>query len=128
MLVSGMGGTSHSTRTLHIYHLHPNLLIISRGSNGNIDAAAATIASGHAQVKVFDLNKVPDRGYDYAMDGGTLAWGVRNEVGVTSDIHGNIWGVMNGADDLERNGTDISMDNPAEELHHCKTLACCTES
>ena len=119
LIVSGMGGTSHSTRTLHISPLHPNLLIITRGSDGNIDPSAATTSSGHSQVKVFDLNHVPEGGYTYANDGGILGYGVRNEVGVTSDSQGHIWGVMNSADDLERNGTTISKDNPAEELNYC---------
>jgi glucose/arabinose dehydrogenase len=119
LIVAGMGGTTHSTRTLHISPLHPNLLIISRGSDGNIDASAATTTSGHSQVKVFDLSHVPDGGYQYASDGGILAYGVRNEVGVTSDLYGHVWGVENSADNLERNGTSISKDNPAEELHSC---------
>jgi len=119
LLVTNMGGTTHSTRTLHVPPLHPNLLVISRGSDGNIDPSAATTASGHSQVKAFDLDNVPSGGYDYSSDGGILAYGVRNEVGVTSDLAGHVWGVMNSADDLERNGTDISMDNPAEELHYC---------
>jgi glucose/arabinose dehydrogenase len=119
IIVAGMGGTTHSTRTLHISPLHPNLLVISRGSDGNIDASAASVTSGHSQVKVFDLTNIPSGGYDYASDGGILAFGVRNEVGVTSDAMGHIWGVMNSADDLTRNGTDIVTDNPAEELHYC---------
>jgi glucose/arabinose dehydrogenase len=119
LIVTGMGGTSHSTRTLHISPLHPNLLIVSRGSDGNIDASAATTTSGHSQVKVFDLGKVPDGGYQYASDGGILAYGVRNEVGVTTDLYGHVWGVENSADELERNGTSISKDNPAEELNSC---------
>jgi glucose/arabinose dehydrogenase len=119
LLVTNMSGTTHSTRTLHIPPLHSNLLLISRGSDGNIDPTAATTTSGHSQVKAFDLDHVPSGGYDYSSEGGILAYGVRNEVGVTSDLAGHIWGVMNSADDLERNGKDISMDNPAEELHYC---------
>lgn len=122
LLVRNMGGTTHSTRTLHISPSRPNLLVISRGSDGNLDASAASISSGHSQVKVFDLNQVPSGGYDYTIDGGLLAYGVRNEVGITSDWRGDIWGVMNSADDLDRNGTDISKDNPAEELHYCSSL------
>ena len=123
IIVTGMGGTTHSTRTLHIPPLHPNLLVVSRGSDGNIDASAADIASGHSQVKVFDLNHVPSGGYDYTSEGAVLGFGVRNEVGVTSDLNGRVWGVMNSADDLTRNGTDISKDNPAEELHYCTPLS-----
>jgi glucose/arabinose dehydrogenase len=119
IVVTNMSGTTHSTRTLHISPLYPNLLVISRGSDGNIDPSAASISSGHSQVKVFDLNHVPTGGYEYTTTGGVLAFGVRNEVGVTSDLNGHIWGVMNSADDLTRNGTDIVKDNPAEELHDC---------
>lgn len=85
LLVTNMGDTTHSTRTLHIPPLHPNLLVISRGSDGNIDPSAATTTSGHAQVKAFDLDHVPNGGYDYSTEGGILAYGVRNEVGVTSE-------------------------------------------
>jgi hypothetical protein len=99
--------------------LHPNLLIISRGSDGNLDDRAAITGSGHSQVKVFDLSHVPQGGYDYGKDGGILGYGIRNEVGVTSDWQGHVWGVLNSADDLERNGKVISKDNPAEELNYC---------
>jgi glucose/arabinose dehydrogenase len=119
LIVTGMGGTTHSTRTLQISPLHPNLLLISRGSDGNIDLSAASITSGHSQVKVFDLEKIPEGGYDYTSDGDVMAYGVRNEVGITSDSAGHIWGVENSADQLERNGTTISTDNPAEKLNYC---------
>jgi len=118
-IVTGMGETSHSTRTLHIPPLHPNLLVVTRGSNGNIDPSAATPDSGHSQAKVFDLTTIPEGGHDFNTGGGILAYGVRNEVGITSDANGHIWGVMNSADQLQRNGTTISNDNPAEELHYC---------
>jgi len=119
IIVTNMSGTSHSTRTLHIPPLHQNLLVVSRGSNGNLDTSAASISSGHSQVKVFDLTKVPSGGYDYTSEGGLLGFGVRNEVAITSDATGRVWGVLNSADDLARNGTDISHENPAEELHNC---------
>jgi hypothetical protein len=121
LIVSGMGDTTHSTRTLQISPMHPNLLAVSRGSDGNIDPSAASITSGHSQVKVFDLNKIPDGGYDYTADGGVMAYGVRNEVGITTDSNGHLWGVENSADNLERNGTTISKDNPAEKLNYCKS-------
>jgi glucose/arabinose dehydrogenase len=119
LIVSGMGNTTHSTRTLQISPLHPNLLVVSRGSDGNIDPSAASITSGHSQVKVFDLNKIPDGGYDHTADGRVMAYGVRNDVGITTDSNGHLWGVENSADNLERNGTSISKDNPAEKLNYC---------
>jgi len=117
-----MGNTSHTTRTLHISPLRPNLLLVSRGSNGNIDPSAVATTSGHSQVKVFDLNRVPHGGYDYTVDGEILAYGVRNEVGITTDSTGHAWGVLNSADDVLRNGTNISKDNPAEELDFCTLI------
>jgi glucose/arabinose dehydrogenase len=122
VIVTGMGGTTHSTRTLHVSPLHTNLLVVSRGSDGNIDDSAAAITSGHSQVKVFDLDKVPTGGYDYTNDGAVMGYGVRNEVGITSDLQGHIWGVENSADNMQRNTTTISKDNPAENLNYCTSL------
>ena len=63
VVISGMGN-SFDSHTTYI-PLHPNLLIISRGSDGNVDISAASQEPGHAQVTTFDLNNVPDGGYDY---------------------------------------------------------------
>jgi hypothetical protein len=48
-----------------------------------------------------------------------FADGLCNEVGLAFDKHGVLWGVENGADQLERSdlGEDIHNDNPAEELN-----------
>jgi glucose/arabinose dehydrogenase len=119
LLVSGMNNPDHSTRTLQISPLNPNLLIVSRGSNQNIDLEAGDIDTGRSQVKVFNLSSVPEGGYDFTTHGEVISWGVRNEVGLTNDRQGNIWGVLNGADQLDFNGVDVSKDNPAEELHYC---------
>jgi hypothetical protein len=43
---------------------------------------------------------------------------LRNEVGLRADEKGNLWGVENGMDDLNRPdfGGDIHLGNPGEEL------------
>jgi glucose/arabinose dehydrogenase len=48
-----------------------------------------------------------------------FADGLRNEVGLTFDPQGRLWGVENGSDDLSRAdlGGDIHNDNPAEEMN-----------
>ena len=122
-LVHGMDNTDHTSRTLFLSRRHPNLLIVSRGSNDNLDMESADSAQGRAAVKVFDLNAVPNGGYDYASQGVFLAYGARNEVGIAEDPSGQIWGVENSSDDLQRTKgeqvTDIHQDNPGEKLHNC---------
>lgn len=48
-----------------------------------------------------------------------FADGLRNEVGLAFDRHGRLWGVENGADQLNRPdlGGDIHNANPAEEMN-----------
>lgn len=61
---------------------------------------------------------IPDGGIAFA-DGEVFADGLRNEVGLTFDAFGVLWGVENGADNLYREdlGGDIHKDNPGEELN-----------
>ncbi|KZV93096.1 soluble quino protein glucose dehydrogenase [Exidia glandulosa HHB12029] len=116
-IVTGMDN-GHVTRTLLVSKKHPNLLIVSRGSLGNLDASAS---SAHASVKVFDWKKVGSKAYDYVKNGKVLAYGVRNEVGIMEDKAGRVYGVENSADNLVRveNGqtTDVHLDNPGEKLN-----------
>jgi hypothetical protein len=44
--------------------------------------------------------------------------GLRNEVGLRADAKGNLWGVENGMDNLNRPdlGGDIHLGNPSEEV------------
>lgn len=123
-VVTGMD-SGHITRTLLVSKKHPHLLIVSRGSLGNLDATATP---AHASIKVFDWTKTPSsgKGYDYVSDGSVLAYGVRNEVGVMEDAAGHVWGVENSADNLVRieNGktTDVHLNNPGEKLNYCASL------
>jgi glucose/arabinose dehydrogenase len=85
-IITGMvNGGSHLTRTLEINAANPNLLVVSHGSNANIDTGAADPKTGRAIIKVFDLTKIPSGGYKYASDGYLAGYGQRNEVGMCWD-------------------------------------------
>jgi glucose/arabinose dehydrogenase len=93
------------------------MLAIARGSVSNIDFEAASLSSGHSQVRAFNLNNRTGA-YDYTSDGLRLGWGLRNEVGLAEHPgSGGIWGVENSADQQTRMGVDIHQNNPAEELN-----------
>ncbi|KAH8595286.1 hypothetical protein B0O99DRAFT_652353 [Bisporella sp. PMI_857] len=122
-VVTGMySGGSHLTRTLLIAPQNPNLLVVSHGSNSNIDNASINPATGRAIIKTFDLNSIPSGGYNYPSTGWVTGYGLRNEVAMTFDGNNMLWGVENSGDDLTRvvNGQskDIHQNNPAEELNY----------
>jgi glucose/arabinose dehydrogenase len=118
-LVGAMSGSDHVTRTLLLSQKVNDTLIISRGSDSNIDPAAADITSGHSQIRAFNVgNLTRNQNYTYASDGLRLGWGLRNSVGVAEHpITGGIWSVENSADNVERNSENIREDNPGEELN-----------
>ncbi|KAI2464285.1 hypothetical protein F4781DRAFT_436599 [Annulohypoxylon bovei var. microspora] len=126
-IISGMATTDHVTRTLIIPPHRPDLLVVSHGSNSNLDYAATDPSRARAIVKVFDVMKVPDGGYNYAKDGWNAGYGLRNDVGLVFDGNNMLWGVENSADQLTReiNGvsTDIHTDNPAEKLNFLGDVA-----
>ncbi|KAK7747312.1 hypothetical protein SLS53_001565 [Cytospora paraplurivora] len=114
----------HVTRTLLLSRKSPNTLLVSRGSSENMDPAALQIASGHSQVRAFDINDLPSddggraRPYNYPSEGRLLGWGLRNDVGVAEHpVTGAIYSVENSADELYRYGYDIHEDNPGEEMN-----------
>jgi len=117
-----MNNGGHATRTLVIPKNKPNLLVVSCGSNENLDIASGNMATERAVVKVFDMNSVPSGGYNYVTGGYQAGYGLRNEVGIVFDGNNMLWGVENSSDDIQRtvNGvaTDIHTDNPAEELNY----------
>lgn len=116
-IVTNMTGTDHSTRALLLSRTVPGMMVIGRGSFSNIDFEAASIRSGHSQVKAFNLDNRTGA-YDYTTDGLRLGWGLRNEVGLGEHPgSGGIWGVENSADQQTRMGVDIHQNNPGEELN-----------
>ena len=112
-----MTGTDHSTRALLLSRTVPGMMVIGRGSFSNIDFEAASIGTGHSQVRAFNLNNRTGV-YDYTTEGLRLGWGLRNEVGLGEHpVSGGIWGVENSADQQTRMGIDIHTNNPGEELN-----------
>ncbi|KAK7426010.1 hypothetical protein QQZ08_007458 [Neonectria magnoliae] len=117
-LVANMSNAGHTTRTLLLSRKHPDLLLVSRGSEGNDDAAAADKKSGHSQLRAFNITAAADDGPLAFGSGRLLGWGLRNSVGVAEHpATGGVWSVENSVDNLRRRGEDIHEDNPGEELN-----------
>lgn len=117
-LVIGMNNSiNHRTRTLLLPQSAPGTIVVTRGSNGNLDLAAAAIEGGTAQVRAFNLNeRVPGQVYNWT-EGEVVGWGTRNQVGIAEHPTTNgIWGVENSADNINRSGVLVKRDNPGEEL------------
>jgi hypothetical protein len=60
-----MDHPGHVTRTLLISRKNPDLILVSCGSDGNIDEASIQESSGTAQIRVFDMRTLPEEGSDY---------------------------------------------------------------
>ena len=109
-VINKMSTGGHITRTLVFDK--KGRLYVSIGSLNNIDAD-----SFRARIRRFTLTnaKFP---IDFAT-GEVFADGLRNEVGLAFDRFGVLWGVENGADQLNRKslGGDIHNGNPGEELN-----------
>jgi glucose/arabinose dehydrogenase len=96
VVVKNMYPSAHSTRTLVVPPATPNLLVVSLGSDGNLDGPAVNKATGRALVKTFDISTFPSGGYDYPTQGRYLGYGLRNEVALAVDgnnmlVHYLIW-------------------------------------
>ncbi|PNP85295.1 hypothetical protein FNYG_01354 [Fusarium nygamai] len=120
-LVNNMTNGGHTSRTLLISQKHPDMLLVSRGSDGNDDAGAEDRDSGRSQIRAFNISSFSSNSdkkpYDY-LDGEIIGWGLRNSVGVAEHPEtGGIFSVENSADELHRDGKDIHKDNPGEEMN-----------
>ncbi|GJN66878.1 hypothetical protein PLICBS_000900 [Purpureocillium lilacinum] len=118
-VITGMDQGGHATRTLLIPKHNPNLLVVSRGSDGNIDTDTTNIGSARSQLRIFEVDKLLEgnAAVEYA-SGKVLGWGLRNSVGVAEDpTTGYIWSVENSIDNMKRGGDDIHNSNPGEELN-----------
>ncbi|CAO2656287.1 Nn.00g050900.m01.CDS01 [Neocucurbitaria sp. VM-36] len=121
-LVQGMSqGGFHLTRTLWVPKQRPDLLLVQRGSQDNIDTAAAQLETARSQIRVFKIADIENATVQYST-GEVLAWGIRNTVGFGEDPQGGIWSVDNGIDDMTRDGKDIHHTNPCEELNYHGTV------
>lgn len=114
-----MQGTDHTTRTLLFSQFQDSTLVINRGSTENIDPDAIDKASGHSQVKAFNVTKAREvGGLTHTKAGNLMGWGLRNDVGIAEHpITGGIWTVENSVDELMRAGINIRDQNPGEKLN-----------
>ncbi|KAF2856375.1 soluble quino protein glucose dehydrogenase [Plenodomus tracheiphilus IPT5] len=119
-IVQGMGDDEgHTTRTLLLSKKVPDLLLVSRGSVGNIDLQTLDITTGVSTIKAFNVTNATDSGHDHASSGLLLGWGLRNSVGVAEDpVSGGIYSVENSVDNIQRSGKTINENNPGEELNY----------
>ncbi|KIW26523.1 uncharacterized protein PV07_09610 [Cladophialophora immunda] len=118
VLVTNMAGSDHTTRTLLLSKKAPGLLVVTRGSTSNIDFAAASLSSGHSQIKAFNLTNQTGTPYNFDTSGLRLGWGLRNDVGIAEHpVSGGVFSVENSADQITRMGVDVHQDNPAEEMN-----------
>jgi glucose/arabinose dehydrogenase len=120
-VITGMSNDDHTTRTLLMLEKKPGILLVSRGSNSNIDPEAEVLSSGHSQIKAFKVDNITSssQAYNFTTQGLLLGWGLRNSVGVAEEpLTGGIYSVENSADDIDRDGTDIHENNPGEEMNY----------
>jgi glucose/arabinose dehydrogenase len=108
---------SNGTHTYHTVHVYDGWLYVHSGSENNIVAPAAPSYDGNrAVLKRFRLSELtPGAPFDWSA-GELVAEGLRNMVGYTRDTDGNLFGVVNGIDDLKYQGQDVHNDNPGEAL------------
>ncbi|KAH6682404.1 hypothetical protein F5X68DRAFT_277451 [Plectosphaerella plurivora] len=118
-VVTGMINGGHTSRTLLASQQFPGMLVVARGSQGNLDPLCEDETSGHCQIRAFNMsNNDPEKPFNFTTDGMRLGWGLRNSVGVAENpTVGGVWSVENSVDNLERAGEDIHRDNPGEELN-----------
>ena len=77
-----------------------NRLLISQ-------ASAIDPNFGTAQVRRYALDNIPSGGYNWT-DGGLVAYGMRNAVGIAVTPEGSkLWTVENSADDISYQGVDV---------------------
>ena len=82
-IITGMDQSDHQTRTLLVPRQNSDMLLVSRGSNDNIDKDTVNEDSGRSQIRIFTIADLMDS--DSAVqytDGKILGWGLRNSVGV----------------------------------------------
>jgi glucose/arabinose dehydrogenase len=120
-----MDNPDHTTRTLLLSAKVPGIMLVSRGSNNNIDLTAEDIKSGHSQIRAFNISSGASSSFPYMYNssGTLLGWGLRNSVGVAEHpVTGGIYSVENSVDDVQRNGVDFHNDNPGEEMNYHTVL------
>ena len=110
--------TDHITRTLLYAKKQKNTLLVSRGSESNVDMASLDLTTGHCQIKSFPMSGDPAP-RNFNTTGKLLGWGLRNPVGVAEHpVTGGIYSVDMGMDWALRDGKDLHTDNPGDEMNY----------
>ena len=116
--VTTNSATDHITRTLLFAKKQKNTLLVSRGSESNVDMASLDLATGHCQIKSFPTNgsATPQ---NFNTTGKLLGWGLRNSVRIAEHpVTGGIYSVDMGMDWALRDDKDLSNDNPGDEMNY----------
>jgi glucose/arabinose dehydrogenase len=107
---------SSGTHTYHTTHVYDGWLYVHSGSEDNTVAPSLPeYDTDRSVLKRFRLAEF--QGTPFAWTSGEVfVLGLRNMVGYTADGSGNLYGVVNGIDELRYRGQDVHLDNPGEDL------------
>ncbi|HTV18423.1 MAG TPA: hypothetical protein VMG12_07125 [Polyangiaceae bacterium] len=107
---------SDGTHTYHTVHVYDGWLYVHSGSENNMVAPMTPeVDTNRAVLKRFDLSGLTTAGFEWTA-GELVASGLRNMVGYTRNSAGDLYGVVNGIDDLSYQGEDVHLNNPGEVL------------
>jgi len=110
------GQPSNGTHSYHTVHVYDGWLYVHSGSEDNAVAPALpAYDTNRSLLKRFRLSDLTGTPFAWA-DGEVFVTGLRNMVGFTSNAAGQLYGVVNGMDDLSYRGVDVHLDNPGEDL------------
>lgn len=120
-LIRGMNSSSHTTRTLLLPKMNPDLLLVARGSISG-PGSPKDAESGSAVIRVFNLTALHalDQPVNFTTSehGRVLGAGIKNSVGMAEHpVTGDIWALDNGADIDKRYGGGGGRKNPGDELN-----------
>lgn len=114
-----MRNGGHSTRTLLRSRTDPDILLVSRGSNANIDSATTDPASGRSLIRMYSIAEITKTAVDMATGGKLLGYGLRNSVAVGENpVTGEVYSAENSIDNAMRFGKDVHNTQPAEEMNY----------
>lgn len=91
-IITGMSiqGT-HPTRAILVSKMNPDVLLVARGSQANVDTQTTSQTAGRSMIKTFSLKQITAAPVQYTAGGEVLGWGLRNVVGMAEDpVSGNV--------------------------------------
>lgn len=119
-IITGMtNGGTHPTRAIFAPPNTPDVLLVARGAQNNIDTTTTSQSAGRGMIKQFSIAQLmaSTAAVQFVSAGEVLGWGMRNIVGMGEDpTTGGVYSVENSLDDARLGGRDVHNDNPAERL------------